>query len=266
MKKKYFLISLLVLVFIGLSQEKAKAQWQFTITEMADSAAVVELVKTVFLDGVSPSQYQNVQFKGDPRSVGYYTNGYFLGFSKPQGIVMSTGFAGNLDKDNACGPFESGNTSGGSDPDLVTANNGGGINDACVIEFDFKPAGDSVKFNYVFGSEEYHEWVSPLFADVFGFFLSGPGINGNYTNNGINIAEVPGTHQPVSIGTVNCGDQNADCTPPPGSGPNCEFLYDNTNSAQGTFYQTTLDAYTVPFVADNGVQSCKWYPHETCSR
>lgn len=258
MKKKYFLIPLLVLI-IGFSREKASAQWQFTITEMTDSASVVQLVKDVFLDGVSPSQYQNVTFKGDPRSVGYFTNGYFIGFDRPQGIVMSTGFAGNLDKDNSCSTFENGNTSGGSDPDLVTANNGGSINDACVIEFDFKPAGDSVKFNYIFGSEEYHEWVSPLFADVFGFFLSGPGINGDYTNNGINIAEVPGTHQPVSIGTVNCGDQDADCTPPPGGGPNCQFLYDNTNSAQGTFYQTTLDAYTVPFVADNGVQSCSWY-------
>lgn len=260
MKKKHILKTLLLFSILGiLSIGKVSAQWQLTVTKMTDSLAVVDLIKTVFLDGVSPAQYQNVTFKGNPSAVGHFKSGYVFGFNRPEGVIMSSGFAESLDDDNNCTSFANGNTGGGSDTDLVLANGGGSINDACVIEFDFKPAGDSVKFNYIFGSEEYHEWVSPLFADVFGFFLSGPGINGNYSNNGINIAEVPGTHSPVSIGTVNCGDRDTPCTPPPGSGPNCEFLYDNTNQAQGSFFQTTMDAYTVPFVADNGVESCKWY-------
>jgi len=261
MKKSYvlkFLVALFIFAFWNLNKAHTQGFETLKITRCEDSAAVVALIDTVFLEGVNSMQINNISFTGDPHAVGYFEGGGIFGFGRKEGIVMSSGFSESLDNPNNCTGFESGNTSGGTDPDLVIAG-GGTINDACVIEFDFKPAGDSVKFNYIFGSEEYHEWVSPLFADIFGFFLSGPGINGPYSNNGINIAEVPGTHNPVSIGTVNCGDENSVCTPPPGSGPGCEFLVDNGNSGLSRFDQTTMDAFTVPFVADNGVDQCVWY-------
>lgn len=69
-------------------------------------------------------------------------------------------------------------------------------NDAAVLEFDFVPTSDTVKFRYVFGSEEYPEFVGSI-NDVFAFFLNGPG----YANT--NIALVPGTSTPISIATVN---------------------------------------------------------------
>lgn len=72
--------------------------------------------------------------------------------------------------------------------------------DCCIFEFDIIPIGDTLKFNYVFGSEEYLEWVNSGFNDVFGFFISGPGIVGQQ-----NIAVVPGTATPVSINTINTG-------------------------------------------------------------
>lgn len=114
----------------------------------------------------------------------------------------------------------SGNTTGGTDPDL-NALTSLSINDACVIEFDFLPVGDTIRFNYVFGSEEYHDYVGSSFNDVLGFFLSGEGIVGPYTNDAINIAKVPGTNLAVSISNVNCGPQGTYCAPPPG-GNNCE--------------------------------------------
>jgi gliding motility-associated-like protein len=77
--------------------------------------------------------------------------------------------------------------------------------DAAVLEFDFVPNGDSIKFRYVFASEEYPEWVCSYYNDVFGFFLSGPGINGPYSNNSMNIALIPGTTIPVAINSVNSG-------------------------------------------------------------
>src|SRR6478609_7918096 len=49
------------------------------------------------------------------------------------------------------------------------------INDICIIEFDFVPLGPEIKFEYVFASEEYPNYVNTSFNDVFGFFLSGPG-------------------------------------------------------------------------------------------
>jgi hypothetical protein len=48
--------------------------------------------------------------------------------------------------------------------------------DATVLEFDFVPATDNISFNYVFGSEEYLEFVNAGYNDVFAFFISGPGI------------------------------------------------------------------------------------------
>ena len=49
---------------------------------------------------------------------------------------------------------------------------------ASILEFDFISQGDSIFFNYSFGSEEYLEYVNAGFNDVFGLFISGPGIVG----------------------------------------------------------------------------------------
>ncbi|MFT7614427.1 MAG: hypothetical protein ACI9J3_003409, partial [Parvicellaceae bacterium] len=48
--------------------------------------------------------------------------------------------------------------------------------DACVVEMDLVPFGDTLSFRYMFGSEEYDEYVCSMFNDAFAFYLSGPGI------------------------------------------------------------------------------------------
>ncbi len=70
--------------------------------------------------------------------------------------------------------------------------------DISVLEFDFMPVKNKVEFNYIFGSEEYPEFVGKEFNDVFGFFLSGPGIKGK-----VNLATLPGKKTPITINTVN---------------------------------------------------------------
>lgn len=249
---------LLVMLLMTLSQKITFGQFSLSITRCETVADVIALIDTVFLEGVNPSQYSNITFTGDPKAVGYFNGGYLFGFNVPQGIVMGSGFVEDLDGTNSCSAFASGNTGGGGDPDLAAAS-GQTINDACIIEFDFMPTGDTARFNYVFGSEEYHEWVNTQWNDVFGFFLSGPGISGTYSNDAINIAIVPGTTSAVTIANVNCGRQQTNCTPPPGSGPNCQFLYDNTNTGNSSFSNTALDAYTSPFVAKNSTETCQWY-------
>lgn len=80
------------------------------------------------------------------------------------------------------------------------------INNEAVLEFDFIPSGDSVVFNYIFGSEEYLEFVDAGFNDVFGFFISGPGFTGPYEFGAENIATIPGTAIPVTIDNLNDED------------------------------------------------------------
>ncbi len=92
----------------------------------------------------------------------------------------------------------------GVDADL-TLLAGTTIYDRSILQFDFIPTGDTLRFRYVFGSEEYPAYVCSAFNDAFGFFLSGPGIAGPFSNNSANIALIPGTNVPVTINTVNSG-------------------------------------------------------------
>ncbi len=67
------------------------------------------------------------------------------------------------------------------------------------------PTSSTISFQYVFGSEEYPDFVG-AFNDVFGFFLTAPG------GTPVNLAIIPGTDLPVSINDVN--DGNTTVTPP----------------------------------------------------
>jgi len=112
------------------------------------------------------------------------------------------------------------------------------MNNECILEFDFVPAGDTIVFNYIFASEEYHEYSTSNFNDGFGFFISGPGFAGPYSIGGENIAIIPGPTLPVTMNNLNNGNANAGpCT-------NCAFLTDNAGGAdiQYDAHTTTLQA------------------------
>lgn len=111
-------------------------------------------------------------------------------FPFESGVILASGDIANAEGHNNSSGTGS-NISGGGDTDLQALLPGYSINDVTVIEFDFVPASDTIRFNYIFGSEEFSEYVGSSFNDVFGFFISGPGINGPYTNNAENIALLP---------------------------------------------------------------------------
>jgi gliding motility-associated-like protein len=111
--------------------------------------------------------------------------------------------------------------------------------DATQFEFDIVPQGDSLKFKYTFASEEYNEWVGSQFNDVFGFYISGPGIGTD-----VNIALIPTTGQVVSINTINALNNQA-------------FYYNNQNPL-GQFIQ--YDGFTRNLVAKvGGLFPCETY-------
>lgn len=117
------------------------------------------------------------------------------------GIILSTGYINNAEgPDNN---FAMGSSLfSGIDPDLQSLVLGfSSVTESSVIEFDFIPDNDEISFKYIFGSEEFPQYVNSDFNDVFGFFLSGPGINGPYSNNAINIALLP-NGQSVTIDNI----------------------------------------------------------------
>lgn len=139
------------------------------------------------------------------------------------GIILTSGRASSISSQaganiTVAGANPSVSTGNGSDADLATLTAPYSSNDKCVLEFDFVPLSDSVKFMYVFGSTEYQTYTCTQYADVFAFLLSGPGITGPFSNNAKNIALVPGTTCPVGVNTINgstatnCANFSPPCT------------------------------------------------------
>ncbi len=159
-----------------------------TTTTVGAGVTIQDVVTSLLGQGVSVS---NVQLKGAAIGAGVFEGGAgSVGFGR--GIILSSGGV-----PDAAGPNDSDNTStsrgDAGDPDL-TLLSGQATHDASVIEFDFVPSGSQVSFRYVFGSEEYNEFVASQFNDSFGFFIDGQ-----------NWALVPSTNQPVTINTINGG-------------------------------------------------------------
>ncbi len=114
------------------------------------------------------------------------------------------------------------------------------IRDGFVIQFSFTPESDTLRFQYIFSSEEYPEYAGSGFNDVFGFFLTGAKQDGTFYNNQ-NIALIPNTTTPVSINTVNNGTAS--------SGPcmNCGYYVNNSSSTSIVYDGSTvvLTAYAL---------------------
>ncbi|MEO8068731.1 MAG: choice-of-anchor L domain-containing protein [Flavobacteriales bacterium] len=162
-----------------------------------------QVVQTVLLGpGVSAS---NIQFSGQIGQLATF-NSTTANVGINTGVMLCTGstFMALGPNDESGATLPAGGYNGPGDPDLDDLINTMGVtsHDRAILEFDFVPNGDSLKFKFVFASEEYIEFVNSI-NDAFGFFLSGPGISGPYLNNAANIALIPGTTQPVTINSVN---------------------------------------------------------------
>jgi gliding motility-associated-like protein len=249
------------------------------LTSVNNTVSVFQMAQKLVGVGVNIS---NVTSNCDTISAGQFYATPNTVFGLDSGVVLSSGrvatsgAANGINTPLTSSPgttgaliFANSNTNGNSDADLVTLGSNGTttitINDACVLEFDFIPLGDTVKFDYVFGSEEYTTFNCSI-NDIFGFFISGPGITGIYSGalNAKNIALIPGTNLPVAISTINngvgasttnsCGINTA------GNGPYTQYYVSNIDSFNaGIQTGMSYTGFSKTLTALATVQPCSTY-------
>ncbi|GDX52692.1 hypothetical protein LBMAG27_17390 [Bacteroidota bacterium] len=176
---------------------------------------------TTLLEGLVVS-ISNLTINCNSQAYGHFNGSSELSITN--GVVISTGNANALADSSTAFLATANNTPGDSD---LSALCGTVTYDACVLEFDCVPTGDTLEFNFAFGSEEYPEFVGTPFNDVFAILLSGPGISGVQ-----NVAAIPGGI-PVAINNVNATNNSA-------------YFYDNENPP-GVYI--VLDGFTLNLTA-----------------
>lgn len=207
------------------------------------------LVTNVLMGG--GVQVSNISFTGSAGAIGFF-NGAGTNIGLQSGVLMTTGNLPVAIGPNNLANATVDNQTGGPPANIANElsailGNATSFFNATTISFDFIPQGDHIKFRYVFGSEEYPEYVGSEFNDVFGFFLSGPNpAGGNFNLH--NMAQIPGSGAPVAINSVNNGQQNM------GPCANCAFYTDNTNGATIQF-----DGFTKVLTAEADVVPCSTY-------
>lgn len=245
MKKSVLLLALAGAAFLYAPSASAQIVTTNTMTPQ-------QLVQNVLLgQGI---QAFNITFTGYPNAIGKFTAGNSATpiLNIDSGIVITTGTALDPDPTYGTGFGPQGPNNGGSvgvdnltpgDSQLDGLSTAQTFN-ASVLEFDFIPLADTVKFDYVFGSDEYPEFVNSTFNDIFAFFLSGVTVTLPPTN----IALVPSTSIPVAINNVNNGTTN--------SGPcmNCAYYVDNSVGSCVEY-----DGFTTVLTAKHEVQCGETY-------
>lgn len=167
----------------------------------------------------------NANYTGAPIASGYFTGGISAGIGIESGIVLTTGAAANLaGSSNTSDSKQYANGEPGNSilDGLIP---GYSTYDATGLSFDFSSSGNAAYFNYVFGSEEYDEWVGSSFNDVFGFFFEG-----------MNVALIPNTSDPVSINNIN-------------NFKNSGYYHDNDPSTTSSPFAFEYDGFTDVFTA-----------------
>ena len=185
----------------------------------------------------------NVTYTGAENAAGTFAGGTGI-IDFDSGIVLSSGDIANIIGPNVNdGTSVNNGTAGDADLNLLTTST---TNDAAILEFDFVPNANKVFFSYVFGSEEYNEYVNTTFNDVFGFFVTAAGSTTKV--NCATVADGPdaGTDpDPVTINSINNGD-------PFGTSPNShpELYRNNDPNDPAATIDTSMDGLTVTLVCE----------------
>lgn|GEM_PF-2342907 len=218
---------------------------QLTVTQGSGLGMTPQQLVQSWLTGRGAT-ISNVTFNGSFSNITSNQIGYFQALSLAytqlgidSGIIISSGTAVGAIGPNLTTTFTGSIPNGPGDPDLTIIADTV-THDAAVIEFDFVPVSDTLKFKYVFGSEEFMTYCDQ-YNDPFGFFLSGPGINGPFSNNSIDIALIPGSNSYLNV------DNLCDTVP--------DYIWQNPQG--GIYFQ--YNALTTVLTAWHIVQPCQVY-------
>jgi len=186
--------SLFVILFLCLSSLKMNAQF----ISVDNTKTPQQLIEDILVNSscVATSNYSG---KGDTFRPGKQSFAYFKSngsnFPFAEGILLATSTA-----QSAVGPFVSNVNDGiddssqwGGDIDLDQTLGINSVN-TTVLEFDFIAYTNSLKFNYIFTSNEYQSNYACLYSDGFAFLIKEVGTSGPYKN----LAVLPNTSTPVS--------------------------------------------------------------------
>ena len=220
---KYLMRKILFFLFLLCITYRAEAQ--LTVSNVQTPA---QLVQDVLLGpGITVSNITFNRTAARANAVSLqaasFDNGGTTNLGLNRGLLLTTGKS-----TVALGPNDSGWSTDPvsnpifGDPDLLLLTTNV-VKNVAILEFDFVPNGQNLDFRYIFASEEYPEWTEvPNNNDVFGFFLSGPGISGPFSNGAQNLAIIPFTGgDPVTIFNLNNGPNNL------GPCNNCAYYVNN---------------------------------------
>lgn len=171
---------------------------QVQSTLVVDTISNLTQTLTTMLFG-SCVNVSNLTYTGAPEAIGYFVdNDAEIDSAFTYGLMLTTGSVyQSVGPNNSASAGVNNNLPG--DADLNALIPGYTTYDASILEFDFSSPSDTIiASDIVFASEEYPEWVGSSFNDVFGFYISGPGITGTQ-----NLALVPATTDPISVNSVN---------------------------------------------------------------
>ncbi|MEE3037720.1 MAG: choice-of-anchor L domain-containing protein, partial [Bacteroidota bacterium] len=202
----------------------------------------------------------NHQYQGGADQIGFF-NGLNTNIGIDSGIVLCTGDIDELIPNGFGGGAPPNNV---NDPDLLDLANSvpgligqnfqvSSVNDIAILEFDFIPASSFLSFKYVFASVEYFAYENTEFNDVFGFFISGPGITGPYESppafpdGSINIATFASTEAnslgvmlPITVSSVQAQY-------------NSDLFVSNQFGGDDNGINTNVSGYTTVFTAEANV-------------
>lgn len=192
------------------------------IVENSDANALADL-----LIGTGINRVGNASLTvANSAQAGTFTGGA-VDVGLDSGVTLSSGNINGVGGTNTGDQFTNADFStsfgGAGDGQLSDVVGGAPTFDAAVLEFDFQfdgGVGGDLFFSFVFGSEEYLEFVGSSFNDVFGFFV-----------DGVNVATIGLGNDPISVNTINNGSNSSLYIDNPVASPSVDLKVDGLTTA-----------------------------------